>query len=44
MDYLEATLDRATVALADGYDVVCAFVNDDLDAGVLLRLANSGVG
>ena len=43
LDFLKATLDRSTVSLADGYDVVSAFVNDDLDAGVLLRLADSRV-
>jgi len=39
--FFEARLDRTTASLADGYDVVCAFVNDDLGAATLLRLARS---
>jgi D-lactate dehydrogenase len=31
-----------TVALADGHEVVCAFINDDLSAPVLERLAAGG--
>ncbi|MEN8240039.1 MAG: 2-hydroxyacid dehydrogenase [Actinomycetota bacterium] len=42
--FFEARLSRSTVALADGFDAVCAFVNDDLDAAVLLRLRDHGVG
>ncbi|MDJ0962047.1 MAG: 2-hydroxyacid dehydrogenase [Acidimicrobiia bacterium] len=43
LDYFEARLTPSTAALADGYDAVCAFVNDDLGAAVLLRLADAGV-
>ncbi|MEM9877387.1 MAG: NAD(P)-dependent oxidoreductase, partial [Myxococcota bacterium] len=42
-DYLEPRLDAATAALADGASIVCAFVNDVLDARVLARLAHDGV-
>jgi D-lactate dehydrogenase len=42
IDYLEPHLDRTTVALADGYEAVCVFVNDTLDAEVLERLAERG--
>ncbi|QJQ95704.1 MULTISPECIES: 2-hydroxyacid dehydrogenase [Halomonadaceae] len=41
--YQRATLSRQTVALADGSDAVCVFVNDQLDAEVLERLADFGV-
>lgn len=40
--YLEARLLQDTAALADGYPVVCAFVNDHLDADVLRVLAAGG--
>ncbi|MCL6270397.1 2-hydroxyacid dehydrogenase [Sansalvadorimonas sp. 2012CJ34-2] len=39
----EAHLTPATAALADGYDAVCAFVNDDLSKEVLEILAEKGV-
>lgn len=39
---LEARLDIETAALATGSEVVCAFVNDDLSAAVLERLAAGG--
>lgn len=39
----DARLDAATAALATGCDAVCAFVNDDLSAPVLERLAECGV-
>jgi D-lactate dehydrogenase len=42
LDFFEARLDRTTASLADDYDVVCAFVNDDLGAATLLRLARTG--
>jgi D-lactate dehydrogenase len=41
LEFFETHLDRATASLADGFDVVCAFVNDDLGAATLLRLAKS---
>jgi len=43
LDFLEARLSRSTAALASGYEAVCVFVNDDLGAGVLLRLKDAGV-
>ena len=39
----EAHLTPATCALAEGYDAICAFVNDDLSAPVLEQLALYGV-
>jgi D-lactate dehydrogenase len=36
-------LSASTTPLAEGFEGVCAFVNDDLGAGVLLRLKNAGV-
>jgi D-lactate dehydrogenase len=43
LDFHEARLDEASAAAADGAQAVCAFVNDLLDAGVLLRLHAGGV-
>ena len=40
--YLEAHLDITTGPLAHGAEVVCAFVNDRLDAAVLRTLAEGG--
>lgn len=40
--YLDARLEAATVDLAQGSPVVCAFVNDDLSAPVLKALAAGG--
>ncbi|MEY3235788.1 2-hydroxyacid dehydrogenase [Aquidulcibacter sp.] len=39
----EARLSKETVAIAHGAKVVCAFVNDDLGAGVIGSLAAMGV-
>jgi D-lactate dehydrogenase len=41
--YLEPRLGSETAALAAGHEVVCAFVNDQLDAPVLEKLASLGV-
>lgn len=43
MDYLEVPLNERTATLAAGCDAVCAFVNDELDSGVLHNLAGQGV-
>jgi D-lactate dehydrogenase len=43
MDFLEARLTPDTARLAEGADAVCAFVNDDLGAEVLGRLAECRV-
>lgn len=42
--FLEPRLTLETAPLADGFGAVCAFVNDDLSAPVLDRLAEGGVG
>ena len=42
IDYLEPRLTPATCALAAGRPGLCAFVNDQLDAEVLERLADGG--
>ncbi|WP_299821060.1 2-hydroxyacid dehydrogenase [uncultured Jannaschia sp.] len=43
MRFLEARLTPETVRLAEGAEVVCAFVNDDLGAEVVGGLAQAGV-
>jgi D-lactate dehydrogenase len=43
LHFLEARLTTATTPLAASHDAVCAFVNDDLGAAVLLRLRDAGV-
>ena len=40
--FFEPRLTYQTSRLADGFPAVCAFVNDELDARVLLALAKSG--
>jgi D-lactate dehydrogenase len=42
LHFQPARLTLDTVALADGYPVVCAFINDDLSAPVLEKLAAGG--
>ncbi|KLU03558.1 D-lactate dehydrogenase [Rhodopirellula islandica] len=44
MVFLEHRLDASTVVLVDGCDAVCAFVNDTLDASVLEKLSEFGIG
>ena len=41
--YFEAKLDKHTVSLAKGFDAICTFVNDHLDAPVLKKLNTLGV-
>ncbi len=43
LTFLEARLTQETCSLAAGYDAVCVFVNDQLDAEVLQTLAKLGV-
>lgn len=43
LTFLEPRLEQATVALAQGHDAVCVFVNDVVDARVLAVLADLGV-
>jgi D-lactate dehydrogenase len=38
--YFEAKLDKFTVHLAAGHDVVCSFVNDKIDAVILKKLSH----
>lgn len=42
LHFQPARLTLETVALAEGHEVVCAFINDDLSAPVLERLAAGG--
>lgn len=42
LTYFEPRLNRATVPLANGYEVVCCFVNDELDEAVLAAIAAQG--
>jgi D-lactate dehydrogenase len=41
--FLSPRLNEETVDLAQGFDVVCCFVNDNLNAKVLTKLKNQGV-
>lgn len=41
--YFEAKLSEDTVELASGYDAVCVFVNDTVNAAVIDRLSELGV-
>lgn len=41
--YLESRLSKETAPLAKGYDVVCVFVNDVVDKGVIKILKECGV-
>ncbi len=41
--YFKPRLSSDTVKLADGFDIVCAFVNDDLGSDVLQKLIDYGV-
>lgn len=41
--FFEPRLTKDTAPLADGHEVVCAFVNDDLSAPVLIKLNRMGV-
>jgi D-lactate dehydrogenase len=42
VSFQEAHLRQASAGLAAGYEVVCAFINDDLSAAVLQQLAAGG--
>lgn len=42
LNFAEARLRLDSASLADGHEVVCAFINDDLGAAVLQRLAAGG--
>ncbi|MDD6292637.1 MAG: 2-hydroxyacid dehydrogenase [Eubacteriales bacterium] len=43
VEYLDTDLSRSTVALAKGYDAVCAFVSSDCGAKVLEKLNEFGI-
>lgn len=43
LTYFEPRLDLSTAPLAKGFDAVCVFVNDRLDAATLKALAGDGV-
>jgi D-lactate dehydrogenase len=43
LEYTTAQLDPQTAALANGFDAVCLFVNDQAPAAVMERLAAGGV-
>lgn len=43
LSFFEARLTEDTATLANDYDVVCAFVNDCLDAAVLQQLHDGGI-
>lgn len=43
LTFLEPRLDETSVALAEGHDAVCVFVNDRLSAAVLERLTALGI-
>ena len=41
--FLEPQLNRQTVALAEGHQAICSFVNDPLDSPTLKRLGDLGI-
>ncbi|WP_188150985.1 2-hydroxyacid dehydrogenase [Teredinibacter waterburyi] len=41
--FLEPHLNQQTVALAQGYDAICGFVNDTIDEGVVEKLSSYGI-
>ncbi len=43
LTYLEPRLTAATVALAEGFDAICPFVNDRMNREVVTALAQAGV-
>lgn len=43
INFFDTQLNQQTATLATGYDAVCAFVNDDLSAPVLMQLKEAGV-
>jgi D-lactate dehydrogenase len=43
LHFFEPHLNEETAGLAEGFDAVCVFVNDRVDAGVIAKLASSGV-
>ena len=43
MKFFETKLNEDTVSLANGYSVVCVFVNDNVNASVIDKLCEYGV-
>lgn len=43
INYIESKLDRQSVVLAEGHDVVCAFVNDTIDKYVIEKIDQYGI-
>ena len=43
IEYIESKLTSKTAVLSDGFDAVCAFVNDDIDEKVISKLYDNGV-
>ncbi|HKL91887.1 MAG: 2-hydroxyacid dehydrogenase [Bacteroidales bacterium] len=43
VEYFESALKQRTVGLTNGFDAVCVFVNDTLDAEVIKRISENGV-
>ncbi|MBU3022960.1 2-hydroxyacid dehydrogenase [Aestuariibacter sp. A3R04] len=43
IQYFPVALNTKTVSLCDNLDVICVFVNDDVNADVIAKLAESGV-
>ncbi len=43
LTFFETALNAHTASLAKGYDAVCVFVNDDLNAETINKLADAGV-
>ncbi|MEM6345256.1 MAG: 2-hydroxyacid dehydrogenase [Bacteroidota bacterium] len=43
LSFIEAPLSQQTLSLSQGYEAICVFVNDKLDAAVLEGLAQKGV-
>ena len=43
MKFFETKLNEDTVSLANGYDAVCVFVNDDVNSSVIDKLVEYGV-
>lgn len=44
IQYFESKLNKHTAEMTKGYDAVCAFVNDDINADVIDTLYENGIG
>lgn len=43
LHYFTATLDEQTIRLAEGFEIICVFVNDRLHADIIRHLAGTGL-